>query len=100
MSTISAQIAGWLRRTRLADLPAPIVEGAKLRMMDLTGVMLAAKDLKIVEAARGAWTATESGGSINPVGSRNATSLTTAAFLNGIQASAMEFDDTYLPTTM
>ncbi|MDB5643343.1 MAG: hypothetical protein JWN07_2660, partial [Hyphomicrobiales bacterium] len=42
----------------------------------------------------------ESGGSINPVGSRNATSLTTAAFLNGIQASAMEFDDTYLPTTM
>src|SRR4051794_17483192 len=100
MSTISSQIANWVRRTSLADLPASVTEGAKLRAMDLTGVMIAAKDLKIVQAARAAWTATEGGGAINPVGSRDSTSVTTAAFLNGIQSSAMEFDDTYLPTTM
>jgi 2-methylcitrate dehydratase PrpD len=100
MSTISSQIADWVRSISLADLPASVTEGAKLRAMDLTGVMVAARDLKIVQAAREAWTSTEGGGATNPVGSRNPTSVTTAAFLNGIQASAMEFDDTYLPTTM
>ena len=100
MTTISSQIAEWVRRTRLADLPASVVEGVKLRALDLTGVMIASKDLKIVEAARAAWTGTEGEGTTNPVGSRRPTSLATAAFLNGIQASALEFDDTYLPTTM
>ncbi len=100
MNTISLQIADWLRDVKLADMPASVVEGAKLRIMDLTGVMLAAKDLNVVRAGRDAWTETDAGGAITPVGSKVGTALTTAAFVNGIQASAMEFDDTYLPTTM
>ena len=100
VETISFQIAEWLRSVKLGALPASVVEGAKLRVMDLTGVMLAAKDLKVVKSARAAWSDTEAGGQITPVGSKEKTALTTAAFLNGIQASAMEFDDTYLPTTM
>ena len=100
MNTISFQIADWVRRTSLPGLPPSIIEATKLRAMDLTGVMLAAKDLKIVHAARDAWTATDAGGTTTPVGSKNPTSITTAAFLNGIQSSALEFDDTYLPTTM
>ena len=65
MNTISSQIADWVQRTSLADLPASIIEATKLRAMDLTGVMLAAKDLKIVHAARDAWTATDAGGTTN-----------------------------------
>lgn len=100
MNTISSQIADWVRDVRLADLPPSLVEAAKLRILDLTGVMLAAKDLGIVRAARTASAATEGEGATRAVGGREGHSLTTAALLNGIQASAMEFDDTYLPTTM
>lgn len=100
METISYQIADWVRGIKLSELPPSVVAGAKYRIMDLTGVMLAAKDLKVVKSARAAWAETEAGGAIAPAGSKQKTSLTTAAFLNGIQASAMEFDDTYLPTTM
>ena len=100
MKTISSQIADWLRGVRLDALPSSLTEGAKLRAMDLTGVMMAAKDLKIVQAAREASAETEGGGTITPVGSAQGASLVTAAFLNGVQSSAMEFDDTYLPTTM
>ena len=100
MQTISSHLADWIRRTKLADLPAPLVEGVKLRAMDLTGVMMAAKDLKIVHAAREAWTAIDGAGTTTAVGSPLQLSMTTAALLNGVQSSAMEFDDTYLPTTM
>jgi 2-methylcitrate dehydratase PrpD len=100
MSTISSQLADWVRRTKLADLPAPLVEAVKLRAMDLTGVMMAAKDLDVVQAARDAMTSIEGAGTSTAVGSRHEVSMTTAAMLNGVQSSAMEFDDTYLPTTM
>lgn len=100
MTTISSRIADWVRHTNLADLPPHIVEGVKLRALDLTGVMLASRDLEIVEVSRKAWASIEGGGAIAPLGSEYPTSITTAAFLNGIQASALEFDDTYLPTTM
>lgn len=100
MNTISSQIAEWTQRTNVDELPTSVVEGAKLRAMDLAGVMLASKDLKIVEAARRAWTAIDGGGSITRIGSKEPMALTTAAFLNGVQSSALEFDDTYLPTTM
>lgn len=100
MSTISSQIADWLKRTKLTDLPPEVVEGVKLRAMDLTGVMLASRDLKVVNAARDAMTDTDPGTGSTTVGSNAPVSVTTAAFVNGIMASAMEFDDTYLPTTM
>lgn len=100
MTTISFQIADWVRRTHLADVPASVIEGIKLRALDLTGVMLASKDLKVVQAARAAWNTTEGEGRITALGSSRPLSVTTAALLNGTQASALEFDDTYLPTTM
>lgn len=100
MTTISFQIADWVKRTQLSDLPPSVVEGIKLRTMDLAGVMLASKDLKIVASARASWGAIDGAGAILPLGSSRPVAMTTAAFLNGIQASALEFDDTYLPTTM
>lgn len=100
MSTISFQIADWLKRTKLADLPPEVVQGMKLRALDLTGVMLASKDLRVVNAARDAMADTDPGIGATTVGSSAPVSVTTAAFLNGTMASAMEFDDTYLPTTM
>jgi 2-methylcitrate dehydratase PrpD len=100
MATISSQIADWVRRTDLAELPSILVMATKLRALDLTGVMLAAKDMQIVNSARVAYGDIASHGATTAVGSTIPVSVTTAAFLNGIQASAMEFDDTYLPTTM
>jgi 2-methylcitrate dehydratase PrpD len=100
MSTISSGIAEWVKATTFANLPPEVVENAKLRALDLTGVMIASRDLAIVQAARKAWSATDPGDSVRPVGSRIAASVQTAALLNGAQASALEFDDTFLPTTM
>ena len=100
MDTISFQIADWIRSTKLEDLPASLIEATKLRALDLTGVMLAAKDLAVVSTARKAFADIEGSGATTPLGSKAGTARTVAALLNGIQASAMEFDDTYLPTTM
>jgi 2-methylcitrate dehydratase PrpD len=100
MATISSQLADWIVRTKLADLPADVVQNTKLRVLDLTGVMLASKDLDIVRSARSAWADVDPGTGATQLGVNQPTSVTTAAFLNGIAASALEFDDTYLPTTM
>jgi 2-methylcitrate dehydratase PrpD len=62
--------------------------------------MLASRDLKIVQSARAALETLDTGETTRPLGSVRPTSITTAAYLNGTQASALEFDDTYLPTTM
>ncbi|WP_181832845.1 MmgE/PrpD family protein [Bosea caraganae] len=100
MTTISSHIAGWVNRTSLSALPPEVVQGTKLRILDLTGVMLASSRLGIVQAARRAWAEIESGAGATQLGTTAATSPATAAFLNGIAASALEFDDTYLPTTI
>lgn len=100
MTTISSHIASWVNRTSLDALPPEVVQGTKYRILDLTGVMLASSRLGIVQAAKRAWSEIDSGTGAVQLGTTEPTSVVTAAFLNGIAASALEFDDTYLPTTI
>lgn len=100
MATYSTGLADWIRNTTIDRLPSAVVENAKLRMLDLLGVMIATRDNDVVQKATRALMTTDPGASVTPVASREKMSLTTAAFANGTAASLMEFDDTYLPTTM
>jgi 2-methylcitrate dehydratase PrpD len=100
MATMSAGIADWVHNTTIDKLPPEVVEQTKLRILDLLGVMLASKDLPTAKAGKRALMATDPGTGATIVGEKDQVSVTTAAFVNGIAASMLEFDDTYLPTTM
>lgn len=100
MPTFSAGLADWIRNTTFDKLPAAVVENAKLRMLDLLGVMIATRDDEVVQKAKRAMMTVDGGSSVTPVATKEKMSVTTAAFVNGTTASLMEFDDTYLPTTM
>lgn len=100
MTTMSAGIADWVRNTTIDKLPAEVVEATKLRILDLLGVMLASKDLPTARAGKRAMMVTDPGTGATIVGEKDQVSVTTAAFVNGIAASMLEFDDTWLPTTM
>ena len=51
MSGISERLAAWSAAISLDRVPAEVVESTKLRILDLVGVMLAARDLDLAQAA-------------------------------------------------
>jgi len=100
MATLSAQAAGWVTRTTLGEVPRDVIEHTKLRILDLVGVMLAASPLEAVAAARRAVTETDGGGGAAILGCPDETSLTAAAFVNGVMSAILEFDDTHIETNI
>jgi 2-methylcitrate dehydratase PrpD len=100
MSSFSASIANWIKNATIEAFPAAVVENAKLRMLDLLGVMIATRDDETVQAAKRASNITDPGSVAAAVASKDKLSITSAAFVNGVMASLMEFDDSYMPTAV
>lgn len=101
MTTISFKIAEWIEQGSIASFPLELVEATKLRILDLVGVMIASRSNPLVEAARRALLQSEgSGNGAWPLSSFEECSPTSAAFLNGIQSAVLEYDDTFIPSTI
>jgi 2-methylcitrate dehydratase PrpD len=96
MTALSERIAGWAAGLRLEDVPAAVIESTKLRILDLVGVMLAARDLDLVAQARRAALATDRGSGARILGDAEDVSPTAAAFVNGVMTAVLEFDDTHI----
>jgi 2-methylcitrate dehydratase PrpD len=73
-----------------------VVESTKLRILDLVGVMLAARPLALVAAARRAALAADPGSGTRILGDAEDVSPMAAAFVNGVMSAALEFDDTHI----
>ncbi|PZW48605.1 2-methylcitrate dehydratase PrpD [Humitalea rosea] len=93
---LSARAAEWAAGLSLDQVPAEVVESTKLRVLDLIGVMLAAKPLDLVAAARRASLAVDAGGGAWILGEAEETSPMAAAFVNGVMSAVLEFDDTHI----
>jgi 2-methylcitrate dehydratase PrpD len=98
--TLSARAADWVSRVSFARLPANVIEQTKLRILDLIGVMLAARSLDSVRAAKRAAIENDPGGDTSILGHRELTSLAAASFINGVMSAILEYDDTHIESNI
>jgi 2-methylcitrate dehydratase PrpD len=96
MSSLNARAAAWAAGVTLDQVPSEVIESTKLRILDLIGVMLAARPLALVSAAKRAALSLDSGGEARILGDRQAVSPMAAAFVNGVMTAVLEFDDTHI----
>ena len=100
MPYLSSQLADWAVGFSPDDAPAEVIQNTKLRILDHVGVMLASSGLRSVQAAARAQRETDGGSGAHALWDRGETSIAGAAFLNGVAASALEFDDTHISSNI
>lgn len=95
MTTAARRIARFATTLRLDAVPAPVVEAAKLHLLDALGVGLAAS--RVGHSARWIEAARRIGGSgpSTGLGGSEGLSATAAALLNGALIHSLEYDDTH-----
>jgi len=101
MDSLSSAIADWATGFALDAAPAPVVHNTRLRLLDLVGTMIASNQHESVVAARRAVADADAGGlGGHSLMAANPTSAASAAFINGVAAAVLEFDDTHLATNI
>ncbi|WP_332688140.1 MmgE/PrpD family protein [Devosia sp.] len=100
MPYLSSKLADWAVGFSLDDAPAEVIHNTKLRILDHVGVMLASSGLRSVQAAARAQRETDGGNGAHALWDRGETSIAGAAFLNGVAASVLEFDDTHIASNI
>ena len=93
--TQSAEAAAWASSLRVEDIPATVLDDAKLRVLDIIGVSLAARDTDAARAARNAALRLGGGTESRIWGFGDRSSAASAALANGTQAHTHDFDDTH-----
>lgn len=97
-TTISSRLASWAASTR--DLEPDIVEDVRRRVLDSTGIMLAASAVSPEGAAiRRLAEGLGSGGAV-AIGGQRRLAASSAALVNGTLAHSLDFDDTHLPSVL
>lgn len=98
--TLAQHLAGFAAETRFEHLPATVVDSVGMRVLDTVGIAIAATELETSRAAA-AWVR-EQGGSATAfaIGLESAAPAPMAAFLNGVLAHSLDFDDTHLPSIL
>ncbi|MGV8872601.1 MAG: MmgE/PrpD family protein [Rhodococcus sp. (in: high G+C Gram-positive bacteria)] len=98
--TLAQHIAHFAATTGYQDLPDAVVSSVGMRVLDTLGIAVAATDLDTSRAAT-AW-AREQGGAAtaSAVGLDVALPPAMAAFVNGVLAHSLDFDDTHLPSIL
>ncbi len=99
-TTLAQHLARFAAGTTFEDLPGAVVDSVGMRVLDTLGIAIAATDLDTSRAAI-AW-ATEQGGAAKAfaVGVEAALPGPMAAFVNGVLAHSLDFDDTHLPSIL
>jgi 2-methylcitrate dehydratase PrpD len=93
--TISIKAAEWLGELTWDKIPKDLAENTKLRILDLLGVMLATTHWDEVVKAHRAMQSDDQSRGFKIIGKPEETSLPSAAFVNGVLAAILEFDDTH-----
>jgi 2-methylcitrate dehydratase PrpD len=88
-------LAIWVSGLGFEDLPEPVVEATKLRVMDAMGLSLAGAETPFGKSVRAAAVALSPPGECRLLGTGDKVGVTSAAFGNGAFSQALEFDDTH-----
>src|SRR5690606_31730708 len=95
------QLAEWAGEFSLDAAPPEVVHNARLRVLDIVGVMIASNRHERVEAARRASADADGGGEgAHALMDAAQSSPAAAAFVNGVAAAVLEFDDTHIRTNI
>ncbi len=92
--------SSWASGYRDDALPEPVVESTKLRVLDIIGCMLGARDHPDVASTRRVAAEAFPGMQTRSVAFSDATSMAGAALVNGTAALVLEFDDSHLESAL
>lgn len=99
-STLSEQLAAFAISTFQEGAPTDVRESVRQRVLDVTGLQLAALDLPTSEGAV-AFALSQGGPAASRIiGHGGAISAAGAAFANGVLAHSLDYDDTHLPSVL
>lgn len=96
MNTLSQHAAEWVCGFSHHDIPPEVIEDTKLRILDIVGVMLGGKHDELVSRVRRAASDNDNAADARALGFSDRTTLATAALINGVMASILEFDDAHV----
>ncbi|HWP34652.1 MAG TPA: MmgE/PrpD family protein, partial [Thermodesulfobacteriota bacterium] len=96
---LTQEVASFVHRTRLADIPAEVLQLAKGYVLDGVGVALAGSTEKCCRIGQAHYAAFRAKGEASVLGTPLRLPAEKAAFLNGMAAHAMDYDDTQLSTS-
>ncbi|AOW93947.1 2-methylcitrate dehydratase [Rhodococcus sp. WMMA185] len=98
--TLAQHLARFASATRFEDLPEAVVDSVGMRVLDTLGIAIAATDLETSRAAA-AWAREQCGSpTASAIGLDVALPAPMAAFVNGVLAHSLDFDDTHLPSIL
>lgn len=101
MVGLSSELADWAIGFSLDAAPAEVIQNTRLRLLDVVGVMIASDAHPSVASARRAVADADAGGQgAHAMMDKQPTSPASAAFINGVAAAVLEFDDTHLATNI
>lgn len=99
-ATLAEQLAAFAAGTSFDDLPDDVVASVKMRVLDTLGITAAAACLETSRAAR-RWAAAQGGAAAaSGVGVEHRLPANLAAFVNGVLAHSLDYDDTHLPSVL
>ncbi|MGH8995323.1 MAG: MmgE/PrpD family protein [Acidimicrobiales bacterium] len=96
--TLAEQLGAFAATSTFDGLPADVVASVRQRVLDTLGICVAASSLDTSAAAR-AYAAAQGGTEqAHAVGMVGQCPATVAAFVNGVLAHSLDYDDTHLPS--
>lgn len=99
-TTLAQQLARFAAESTYDTLPAAVVESVRGRVLDILGICFAATELETSRAAA-AWVAAQGGvPHANAIGLDERVPAAQAAFVNGVLAHSLDYDDTHLPSVL
>ena len=98
---IAPQVGGWAADTvRNEAVPADVIAGVPGRVLDIAGIAVRATQLPTSVAARDHMVAQSGSGKASTVGLTGPLAAPAAAFINGVLAHSLDYDDTHLPSIL
>lgn len=99
-ATLSEQLAAFATRTTSQGAPAAVRDSVQQRVLDITGLQLAARPLATSDGALAYALAQGGPEQAHVVGEAQRISAPWAAFANGVLAHSLDYDDTHLPSVL
>jgi len=98
--TLAEQIGHFATASTFESLPEDVVDSVRKRVLDILGICVAATSLDTSRGAR-EFVADQGGhGQAHAVGMSDRVPAPMAAFLNGVLAHSLDYDDTHLPSVL
>ncbi|GAA2018542.1 MmgE/PrpD family protein [Nocardioides kribbensis] len=99
-ATLAQQLGAFAEATTFDALPEAVVDSVRKRVLDTVGIAVAAAPLETSRAAR-AWARSQGGhAAASAVGVPEGLPAGLAAFVNGVLAHSLDYDDTHLPSVL